>query len=136
MNIVSHSSDGNGILFEGTKGRFHVARNRIKGKPFEDLQDKPLPENAIAEVYETDISKIRLGQQATISSTGFIGKLSGTVAEIGLQIGKKDVLGNDPAADVDSRVVEVKIRLEPASSEKVKGLTNLQVNVVINLGKL
>ena len=51
MNIVSDSSDGNGILFEGTKGRFHVARNRTKGKPFEDLKDKPLPENAIAEVY-------------------------------------------------------------------------------------
>jgi HlyD family secretion protein len=91
---------------------------------------------AIAEVYETDISKIRLGQQAKISSTGFIGELSGTVDEIGLQIGKKDVLGNDPAADVDSRVVEVKIRLEPTSSEKVKGLTNLQVNVVIHLAEL
>jgi len=51
MNIVSNSPDGNGILFEGTKGRFHVARNRIKGKPFEDLKDKPLPENAITELY-------------------------------------------------------------------------------------
>ena len=51
MNIVSNSPDGNGILFEGTNGRFHVARSRTKGKPFEDLKDKPLPENAIAEVY-------------------------------------------------------------------------------------
>jgi predicted dehydrogenase len=51
MNIVSNSSDGNGILFEGTKGRFHVSRSRIKGKPFEDLKDKPLPDNAITNVY-------------------------------------------------------------------------------------
>lgn len=87
---------------------------------------------AIAEIYETDISKVRLGQQATITSTGFIPKLSGTVAEIGLQIGKKDVLGTDPAADVDSRVVEVKIRLNPLDSQYVTGLTNLQVNVVIH----
>ncbi|HAY81125.1 MAG TPA: oxidoreductase [Planctomycetaceae bacterium] len=51
MQIVSNSTDGNGILFEGTKGRFHVARGRTKGAPFEGLKDKPLPENAIAEVY-------------------------------------------------------------------------------------
>ena len=87
---------------------------------------------AIAEIYETDISKIRLGQQATITSTGFIPELGGNVAEIGLQIGKKDVLGTDPAADVDSRVVEVKIRLNPSDSHHVTGLTNLQVNVVIH----
>jgi predicted dehydrogenase len=51
MNIVSNSPDGNGILFEGSKGRFHVSRGNTKGKPFEDLKDNPLPENAIAEVY-------------------------------------------------------------------------------------
>ncbi len=51
MNIVSNSTDGNGILFEGTKGRFHVARGRTKGGPFEALKDNPLPEDAIAKVY-------------------------------------------------------------------------------------
>lgn len=51
MNIVSHSDDGNGILVEGTKGRFHVSRSRIKGRPFEELESNPLPEGAIAEVY-------------------------------------------------------------------------------------
>ncbi|MEW4490436.1 Gfo/Idh/MocA family oxidoreductase [Thalassoglobus sp. JC818] len=51
MHIVNNSPDGNGILFEGTKGRFHVSRSRIKGKPFEDLQENPLPEDAIAQVY-------------------------------------------------------------------------------------
>ncbi|MCH5374877.1 MAG: gfo/Idh/MocA family oxidoreductase, partial [Planctomycetes bacterium] len=51
MNIVSESSDGNGILFEGTKGRFHVSRGRTKGAPFEALKDNPLPDGAIAEVY-------------------------------------------------------------------------------------
>jgi len=51
MNIVSDSSDGNGILFEGTKGRFHVARSRTKGAPFEALKDNPLPDDAIMNVY-------------------------------------------------------------------------------------
>ena len=87
---------------------------------------------AIAEVYETDISKVHLGQKAMITSAGFPGKLHGTVDEIGLQIGKKDVLGTDPVADVDARVVEVKIRLNSADSLRVSGLTNLKVKLVID----
>jgi len=51
MQIVSHSPDGNGILFEGTAGRFHVSRGRMKGKPADDLKSNPLPEGAVAEVY-------------------------------------------------------------------------------------
>lgn len=85
-----------------------------------------------AEVYETDISRVRVGQLATIKSDGVIGNLQGTVDEIGLQIGKKDVLDTDPAADADARVVQVKIRLEPEDSKRVASLTNLRVNVVID----
>ena len=51
MHIVSSSSDGNGILVEGTKGRFHVGRGRAKGAPVEALKENPLPEDAIAKVY-------------------------------------------------------------------------------------
>ena len=85
----------------------------------------------IAEIYESDISQIRLGQRATITSGGFTGNLKGVVDEIGLQVGKKDVLGTDPTADVDARVVEVKINLEQADSKRVAGLTKLQVKVII-----
>ncbi len=91
---------------------------------------------AIAEVYETDIHQIRIGQTATITSQGFEGKLLGIVDEIGLQIGKKDSLGTDPAADVDARVVEVKIRLNPASSQEVRGKTYLQVKIIIDIRSL
>jgi HlyD family secretion protein len=88
---------------------------------------------AVAEVYETDIAKVRNGQRATVSSPVFAGTLEGTVARIGKQIGKKDVLNTDPAADTDARVVEVRIRLAPESSKKVAALTNLQVEVKINI---
>ncbi|MGK7893384.1 MAG: ABC exporter membrane fusion protein [Xenococcus sp. (in: cyanobacteria)] len=90
---------------------------------------------AIAEVYETDVSKVKVGQKATIISEhgGFEGQLQGTVDHIGLQIKKQDVLESDPAADKDARVVEVKVRLDSQDSDKVAGLTNLQVRVKIDL---
>ncbi len=89
----------------------------------------------IAEVPEDSIGKVRLGQQATISSDNgaFRGKLQGTVFAIGRKIGKKDVLNTDPAADVDARVVEVKISLSPQDSERVSGLTYAKVVVDLNI---
>lgn len=88
---------------------------------------------AVAEVYETDISQVRNGQRATITSPVFAGTLEGKVARIGKQIGKKDVLNTDPAADTDARVIEVRIRLNPESSKKVASFTNLQVEVKIEI---
>ena len=90
---------------------------------------------AIAEVYETDVGKVKVGQQATVISEhgGFTGKLKGTVDHVGLQIKKQDILESDPAANKDARVVEVKVRLDPQDSTTVAGLTNLQVRVKINL---
>lgn len=89
----------------------------------------------VAEVPEDSISKVRLGQEAIISSDNgaFSGELQGTVSEIGRQIGKKDVLNTDPAADVDARVVEVKIALNSEDSKRVSALTNAKVSVEINI---
>jgi HlyD family secretion protein len=87
----------------------------------------------VAEVYESDIGRVQLGQSATITSRNgaFSESLTGTVTEIGWQIFKNDVLDDDPAANADARVVEVKIRLD--QSEAVQGLTNLQVDVRIEV---
>ena len=51
IEMIITSEGDNGILFEGAKGRFFVNRGKIVGKPVEDLQDDPLPEGAIEEVY-------------------------------------------------------------------------------------
>lgn len=83
----------------------------------------------VAEVYETDIRHVKISQPARITSAAFEGDLQGTVAEVGQQVGKNDVLETDPAADTDARVVEVKIRLQ--DSQVVSDLTNLQVKVII-----
>jgi len=86
---------------------------------------------AVAEVYETDIIKVKAGQKATITSEAFKGEITGVVDRIGLRIAKNDVLGTDPAAKTDVRVIEVKIRLD--DSTKVASLTNLQVKIRIKL---
>ncbi|MFI4877052.1 MAG: Gfo/Idh/MocA family protein [Blastopirellula sp. JB062] len=54
MHITS--SGDNGILFEGTKGRFFVNRGKITGAPVEALAEKPLPEDAIEAVYGGKVS--------------------------------------------------------------------------------
>jgi HlyD family secretion protein len=84
---------------------------------------------AIAEVYETDVARVRVGQRATVSSPALPAPMQGTVTRVGLKIGKKDVLSVDPAAKTDARVVEVEVRLDDA--QPVAALTNLEVDVVI-----
>ena len=84
---------------------------------------------AIAEVYETDIGKVRVGQTATVSSRALPRGLTGTVERIRQQVRKQDQLGTDPAARKDARIVEVEIRLDnPAPAA---GLSNLQVEIII-----
>ncbi|MEM1309078.1 MAG: efflux RND transporter periplasmic adaptor subunit [Cyanobacteria bacterium P01_H01_bin.153] len=87
----------------------------------------------VAEVYETDVSLVEPGQRATITSRNgaFEEVLTGTVEQVGLQIFKNDVLDDDPAANADARVVEVRVRVD--QSEVIDGLTNLQVDVAIAL---
>ncbi len=88
---------------------------------------------AAAEVYETDVKKLKIGQKAIITSGAFNGEATGNVKEIGLQIYKNNVLNTDPTAAADARIVEVKIALDPASSAKVQAFTNLEVTVAINV---
>ena len=85
----------------------------------------------VAEIYETDIGKIKVGQTATIVSEAFQGEIAGKVDSLGLRIAKNDVLGTDPAAKTDVRIIEVKIKLD--DSKKVSGLTNLQVRVKVEI---
>jgi len=57
IEMIITSKGDNGILFEGTEGRFFVNRGKITGKPVEDLKTNPLPEGAIEEVYGGPVSK-------------------------------------------------------------------------------
>ena len=56
----------------------------------------------VAEIYETDVHRVKVGQKATIYGQGLMQQLQGIVVEVGLRIGKKDLLGTDPAAASDA----------------------------------
>ena len=87
----------------------------------------------VAEVYESDIDRVEIGQLARIYSDSFAEPMQGTVEQIGLQVQRQQVINTDPAENTDSRVIEVRIALEPASSDRVANLTNLQVTAEIQL---
>lgn len=89
----------------------------------------------VAEVYQTDIARVRPGQKATITGQAFPDELSGTVVEIGQQVERQAIFSNQPGENLDRRIVEVKIQLDAPSSQKVAGLSNLQVATLINVSE-
>lgn len=110
----------------------------IHTRPGETISDSGIVELAetnhmevVAEVYQTDIGKIQVGQPASITSASFPDNLRGTVQVIGLQVSRQNVFSDQPGENLDRKVVEVRIRLRAQDSQKVAGLTNLQVQVAI-----
>jgi HlyD family secretion protein len=84
---------------------------------------------ALVEVYESDIDRVRLGQSVTLTSEngGYQGTLTGEVIRISPQVRQRSVLSTDPTGDADARVVEVRVALDPADSQRVRDLTGLKV---------
>jgi len=111
---------------------------KIKKYPGENVSSAPILQMgnvsqmyAVAQVYETDIRLVKIGQKAQITSPALPAKVSGIVDQIGNIIFKNDVLGDDPTAAIDARVVEVKICLD--TNETIKMLSNLTIDVDIFL---
>ena len=88
--------------------------------------------HVIAEVHETDIRAVRVGLRAIVTSEALAEPIHGVVEEIGTLISKNDVLDLDPRADQDTRVVEVRVKLDNAAA--VSRLTHLEVTTRIELG--
>jgi HlyD family secretion protein len=84
---------------------------------------------ALLEVYESDIDRVRLGQGVRLTSEngGFDGTLRGTVFRISPQVRQREVLSTDPSGDVDARIVEVRVALAPEDARRVSRLTGLKV---------
>ena len=103
---------------------------RTETKPILKMGDTRVM-HAVAEIYETEIKHVKLGQPARVESPALTRPLTGRVVDINRIISKNDVLNVDPAADADARIVEVRIELEPDAL--VSRLTNLTVDTVIDV---
>ena len=84
---------------------------------------------ALIEVYESDIDRVKIGQAVRLISEngGFQGELQGTIERINPQVRQREVLSTDPTGDADARIVEVRVRLDPADARRVRSLTGLKV---------
>lgn len=84
-----------------------------------------------AEVYVSDISKVKIGSLAEISSEALgDGKVGGKVVEISSFVRTNKTFSSDPSDYANLKVVVVKIKLD--SPEKFKNLIGTQVNVRIS----
>ncbi|MBC6433433.1 biotin/lipoyl-binding protein [Nostoc sp. HG1] len=88
---------------------------------------------AVVEVYQSDIKKVRPGQDVRVSSDSLGNELEGRVDWIGMQVKRQNLINADPSSNIDARVVEVHVQLNKLSSQNASSLTNLQVKAVIEL---
>ena len=88
---------------------------------------------AVAEVYQTDISKVRPGQKVKVISNSLPKELYGSVDWISSKVRRQNEVNTDPSENIDAKVVEVYIRLNKASSEIASNFTNLQIETEIEL---
>ena len=66
-----------------------------------------------AEVDETDVAKVRVGQRVSATADAFgERRFSGRVVRVGQMVGRKSVRTGDPAERVDTKVLEVLVELE------------------------
>jgi HlyD family secretion protein len=86
-----------------------------------------------AEVYESDVSKIRSGQSAQIWSLAFNGPLTGVVEKVATLVQRQSIVDSDPAANTDARVVEVLVRIHRDPSDQASHFVGMQVTVEFSL---
>jgi HlyD family secretion protein len=87
--------------------------------------------DVVAEVYETDLPRVRLGAAAEVIVPGSERAFPARVVDLGWRVGRQSVISPDPVASVDSRVVEVRLRLDAAANDVLRRRTNMQVQVSI-----
>jgi HlyD family secretion protein len=83
----------------------------------------------LAEVYESDLSRVKVGQRALIRGQAFQGEFGGEVVEIQKFVESSRIFPLEPSAYVDRRVVVVRIR--PDDPPALAALSHAQVIVTI-----
>jgi HlyD family secretion protein len=85
----------------------------------------------VAEVYETDLPRVRMGAAALVTVPGETQRFPARVANIGWTVRRNAIAGTDPLSAIDARVVEVRLTLDAAAVPVLARRTNMQVQVAI-----
>ena len=89
---------------------------------------------AKVEIYQSQIGFVKLGNQASLVADALNGKLAGRVSRIGMEVKRQTLIGSDPAANTDAKVVKITIVLDETSSKVASRFTNLQVVATVSTG--
>lgn len=86
---------------------------------------------AWAQIFQSDVNRLRIGQRATVTAEtgGFKGSINATLASIISQVSARDLFAISGNNDVNARVVLVKLDLDPEARQKVERLSGLNVIV-------
>ena len=87
--------------------------------------------DVVAEIYESDLSRIKVGQKAYINAQDFKKPYHAQVRELGFQVKKNDLNDTDPLADRDNRIIEVRLTLDPKAVEDLQHQIYRQVHIRI-----
>ena len=109
---------------------------KIHTKPGEQVRDQGVMELAptepmyvVAEVAESDIARVRVGQRAKAVADALPASVEGTVERISLKVLQNQLMPVDPARFSDARVVDVWIKID--DGRLVADLIHMRVDVVI-----
>jgi HlyD family secretion protein len=87
--------------------------------------------DVVADVYETDLPRLREGAPAEVVVPGQTARYGATVREIGWTVRRTTQAGTDPVAAVDARTVEVRLALDEPGRMALLRRSNMQVQVAI-----
>jgi HlyD family secretion protein len=116
---------------DGTILKIHTRQGeRVGDKGVADIANLEQID-AVAEVYERDIARVKQDQNAEILVSGMDEPIKGNVREIGFQVFKNDLNDTDPLANRDNRVIEVRITIPEAAAPALRNMIYRQVDVRI-----
>nr|WP_245215592.1 HlyD family efflux transporter periplasmic adaptor subunit [Pararoseomonas baculiformis] len=87
--------------------------------------------DVVADVYETDLPRLREGMAAEVLVPGEGTRHHAVVREIGWLVRRTTQAGTDPVAAVDARTVEVRLTLDEAARQALMRRSGMQVQVAI-----
>jgi HlyD family secretion protein len=81
---------------------------------------------AEVEIWQDRISAVAIGQPVELAAPALGQSLRGTVASIGLTVGRQGLISDDAAANSDARVIRVLVALDAASARLAARFVGLE----------